>query len=228
MSTSVDVLPRQHCHYQTDINYTGHVYVTFQVQDINFYSHITKKQSGISLSVDLCSFSLVCDCKAQIVLAQHYSCQSPECCSGATSLIVYIRASRAQTLPTKGRQRATRITFSARKCGQKFFYSTVLPIAWSRTEEGIHEARVAKHAFEEFAVISKGSADSIRLTPKQHCIVTLFDFLSLLPQCCKNLTVLCCAIIFNPLCLAIVISAFASLVLFDLAYSYNVLAVNCA
>ena len=117
--------------------------------------------------------------------------------------------------PTKGRQRATRITFSARKRGQKFFYSTVLPMAWSRTEESIHEARVAKHAFEEFAVISKGSADSIRLMPKQHCIVTLFDILSF-PQCCKTLTVLCCTIIFTPLCLAIVISAFASLVLFDL------------
>ena len=25
-------------------------------------------------------------------------------------------------------------------------------MAWSRTEEGIQEARVAKHAFEEFAV----------------------------------------------------------------------------
>ena len=39
-------------------------------------------------------------------------------------------------------------------------------MARSTTEEGIHEARVAKHAFEKFAVISKVSADSIRLMPK--------------------------------------------------------------
>ena len=32
-------------------------------------------------------------------------------------------------------------------------------MAWSRTEEGIHEARVAKHAFEEFAGINKKFAD---------------------------------------------------------------------
>ena len=35
--------------------------------------------------------------------------------------------------------------------GQRSFYSTVLSMAWSRTER-IREARVAKHAFEEFAV----------------------------------------------------------------------------
>ena len=36
-------------------------------------------------------------------------------------------------------------------------------MVWSRTEEGIDEARVAKHAFEEFAVISKKFADILEM-----------------------------------------------------------------
>ena len=38
------------------------------------------------------------------------------------------------------------------RCGQRSFYNAVPSMLWSRIEEGIHEARVAKHAFEEFAV----------------------------------------------------------------------------
>ena len=43
--------------------------------------------------------------------------------------------------------------FHARKAyrrGQRSFYSTVLSMAWLRTY--MHEPKVAKHAFEEFAV----------------------------------------------------------------------------
>ena len=38
------------------------------------------------------------------------------------------------------------------RCGHRSFYSTAPSMSWSRAEEGIYEARVAKHAFEEFAV----------------------------------------------------------------------------
>ena len=49
--------------------------------------------------------------------------------------------------------RNTRINFThARHIGQRPFYSAVLCMAWSRTREEIQEARVAKHAFEEFEV----------------------------------------------------------------------------
>ena len=51
---------------------------------------------------------------------------------------------------------------------------TALSMVW--TEEGMHEARVAKHAFEEFA------------------LALLCLTLPLLPQCCKTLTALCCTL----------------------------------